>query len=205
MPTVSISHNLNSMIALVGKYKKQVPFAVSQAVNAVAFELRREYGLATRIYFDRPTPGTEKGWRVVKSNKRQRPIRAMVHAAAHTAPYLKRQVVQSGPQGRAIPRRSGTNRYGNMPRGYINKRANRDGFFIGVPRNSTSKPYGLYQRLGPPDSMPAGRRLKMHIEFDKQVHHSPRFPLQRIGVNYCRKHLESRFYEHYRKAVRNIR
>ena len=205
MISLSLNSDVSRMVAILNKTRQQIPFAASQAVNDTAFALRLEYGRATEKYFDRPTPATKRGWRVEKSNKRQRPIRAQVMAVSHTAPYLRRQIVRSGPQARVIPRSARINRYGNLPRNYVKGRRLKAGFFVGQPRNNPHLPPGLYQRVGAGLSNRAGVKLKMHVEFDKSVEHDPQFPFRRIGVQFVRRNLEKNFFRRYRQAVRTMR
>ena len=205
MVSVSLDGNLLKMAAAVNKTRQQIPFALSLAINDTAFALRQEYGKATVVHFDRPTPATQRGWRVEKSSKRQRPIRARVMAVRHTAPYLRRQIVRSAPQPRVIPRRAGTNRYGNLPRNYVKGRRLKPGFFTGQPRNQPHLPPGLYQRVGATISRRAGVKLKLHAEFDRAVDHDPQFPFRRIGVQFVRRNLERNFQRRFRHAVRTMR
>ena len=49
--------------------KKQVPFALSQALNSVAFDARKTVMESLDIYLEKPIPFTKKGLQVQKSRK----------------------------------------------------------------------------------------------------------------------------------------
>ena len=53
--SVDISSELPKAIRWTDQMTKQLPFAVSQALNATAFDARKSINAATRQYFDRPT------------------------------------------------------------------------------------------------------------------------------------------------------
>jgi hypothetical protein len=57
---------------------KQLPFAISQALNKTAFDMRDAMNGATRQYFKNPVPFTQRAFLVNKSNKRD--LTAKVYA-----------------------------------------------------------------------------------------------------------------------------
>ena len=56
---------------LRGIQKKQIPFAVSKALNATAFDVQNTLKKALGIYLDRPTKYTISALRVKKSDKKK--------------------------------------------------------------------------------------------------------------------------------------
>ena len=70
--TLDIRSELPKAIRWTDAMTKQLPFAISQALNRTAFDARTSLGGATRQYFDRPTTFIQNGWRVEKSKNRRR-------------------------------------------------------------------------------------------------------------------------------------
>ena len=107
--------------------KKQMPYAISLALNATAFTVKEKETEHLSIVLDRPTPYTKRGIFTVRATKRK-PI-ALIGVKDVQAEYLKYQ--QSGgvrrPNRRAIvvPVANAVgfrrNRYGNMSRGAIKR------------------------------------------------------------------------------------
>lgn len=155
---------------------KQLPFAVSQSLNATAFDARVALNGATRQYFDRPNRFTQSAFLVRKSSKRD--LQAIVHANAEPgrdrARYLRYGIQggerrQKGFEKKFLGEIVGTARIpagaqlvptslvkldssGNVSLATIKRIQKgltgsvRGGFFIGQPRNNPNLPPGIYRR-----------------------------------------------------------
>lgn len=154
--------------------QKQMPFAASQALNAVAFDARTALNGATRGYFDRPNKFTQSAFLVQKSSKRNLivAIYANDQPGRNRAKYLRPEIQGGTRRAKGFERYfAGVANDGTIPQGYalvptrnvkLNAQGNvsmatlkqitkglsgskRGGFFIGTPRHST-RPPGVYRR-----------------------------------------------------------
>jgi len=78
--TLDIQSELPKAIRWTDAMTKQLPFAISQALNASAFDARTALNGSTRQYFDRPNRFTQSAFLVQKTNKRE--LEAIVYANA---------------------------------------------------------------------------------------------------------------------------
>lgn len=154
--------------------KKQVPFAISVALNKVATDAQRRAQRRARTDLDRPTPFTLRGIRVERSSKTN--LTAAVYIQEIQSDYLRFQISggQRKPKRRAvvIPVSLRRNKYGNIPRGKIKALLNRDDVF--VVRDSSKA--GIYQRS-------KTGKLKMLIAFAKGATYERRWPFDEIVIN----------------------
>ena len=71
MVSISVSANVKQVKKqLNAMQRKQIPFALASALNEIAFTARKAEQNAQRQYIDRPTSFTNKGYQVLKTNKR---------------------------------------------------------------------------------------------------------------------------------------
>jgi hypothetical protein len=85
--TLDIKSELPKAIRWTDTMTKQLPFAISQALNKTAFDMRNAMNGATRQYFKNPVPFTQRAFLVNKSNKRD--LTAEVYAERRRARYLR--------------------------------------------------------------------------------------------------------------------
>lgn len=155
--------------------QKQLPFATSVALNAVAFDGRTAANGATVGAFNKPTRFTQTAFLVQKSTKRD--LQAAIYAndapGKNRAKYL-RYGIQGGSRAQKGFERwfAGVANDGTVPPGAtlvptgnvkLNAQGNvtqatlkrigqglggnaRGGFFIGTPRGSGGRPPGIYRR-----------------------------------------------------------
>ena len=154
---------------------KQLPFATSQALNAVAFDGRTAVNGATNVAFNKPTRFTQTAFLVQKSTKRN--LEAAIYAndqpGRNRAKFL-RYGIQGGSRAQKGFERyfAGVSNDGTVPPGAalvptsnvkLNASGNvtlatlkrigqglgsnpRGGFFVGTPRGSGNRPPGIYRR-----------------------------------------------------------
>jgi hypothetical protein len=94
--TLNIKSELPKAIRWTDTMTKQLPFAISQALNKTAFDMRDAMNGATRQYFKNPVPFTQRAFLVNKSNKRD--LTAKVYAERRRARYL-RTLISGGVRG----------------------------------------------------------------------------------------------------------
>lgn len=182
---------------------RQLPFALSQALNAVAFDARTAVNGATRQYFDRPAPFTQRAFFVRKSTKRN--LEALVYAEAapgrDRARYLRYgiqggQRVQKGFEKRFLGEIVGTRRIpadsqlvptslvrlnaqGNVSLATIRRiqkgltTKGNGSFFIGTPKGG-NRPPGIYRRS-------KGQLFPYFVAIDQKARYERRFPIEQIG------------------------
>jgi len=169
--------------------KRQLPFAISTALNSSAFDIQRHLKSELPKKLDRPTPYTIRGVQVEKATKRT--LKAAVgfagegfgrlpaNAGIPPAEYMSRLIpkgpkvrtARPGTKGIQVPANARLNRYGNLPRNYISKVLGRGGFL-----GTINGQYGLwssYQGV-----------LQLVVAFERQTHYGAApFDLFRLSVN----------------------
>jgi len=166
--TVDIASELPKAIRWTDAMTRQLPFSVSQALNAVGFDARKALNGATKQYFDRPTPFVQRSFMVEKSNKRN--LIATVYPERRRLPYIEKNIIGgrrgqkpfelklqslttgSLPRGNAlVPAVVRRNTYGNVGLATIKGIGGRvatsgvNSVFIGRPRGGNRAP-GVYER-----------------------------------------------------------
>lgn len=167
--TLDIKSELPKAIRWTDQMTKQLPFAISKALNSVGFDARVALKGASNRYFDRPTPFIQNAWRVQKSTKRN--LEVVVYPDDKRKPYLLRNIT-GGQRGLKpfeaklgslsvgnlpsnsrlipVPGNVKLNSYGNVSKAALNRIAKqvgtkgRNSVFIGKPTGS--RPAGVYQR-----------------------------------------------------------
>ena len=166
--TVDIASELPKAIRWTDAMTRQLPFSVSQALNAVGFDARKALNGATRQYFDKPTPFVQRSFLVEKSNKRN--LVTTVYPERKRVPYIEKNIIGgrrgqkpfelklqslttgSLPRGNAlVPAVVRRNAYGNVSLATIKGIGGRvassgaNSVFIGRPRGG-GRPPGVYER-----------------------------------------------------------
>ncbi len=130
--------------------RRQLPFALSVALNRTAEDIRRNETKRLDKAIDRPTPFTRKAFAIRRSTK-ARPT-ARIFAKRAQSAYLS--TLEGGgaraPKGRAIivPQKIRLNRYGNILRKAIAKTIARKDTFSGKPNGRPGAKAGVWQRKG---------------------------------------------------------
>jgi hypothetical protein len=210
--TLDISSELPRAIRWTDAMTKQLPFAISQALNASAFDARTALNGSTRQYFDRPNRFTQSAFLVQKTNKRE--LEAVVYANAQSgrdrARYLRYGIQggerkQKGFEKKFLAEVAGTGRIpagsqlvpasgvkldasGNVSLATIKRiqkglsGSARGGFFVGQPRNNPGLPPGIYRRS-------REQLFPYFIVTTNRGSYRPRLPMAEIGS----KAVERRF------------
>jgi hypothetical protein len=126
--------------------KKALPAAERAAVNALAFDVMRAERGATKSLFDNPRPFTQRAFLVEQAKPGSEPV-----ATVYTRPEAERYLepyefggdhVLPG-KAALIPVDAQTDAYGQLPKGYMARIAQRQNVFVGTVRGVT----GVWQRL----------------------------------------------------------
>ena len=200
---LDIKSELPKAIRWTDAMSKQLPFAISQALNASAFDARTALNGATQQYFDKPNRFTQTAFLVQKTNKRE--LEAKVYAndqqgrdrarylrfgiAGGTRPQkgFERKFLAEVVGTRTIPagaqlqptslvKRDGS---GNVSLSTIKRIQKglsgnaRGGFFVGTPRGG-DRPPGIYRRS-------REQLFPYFIATDQRSRYSPRLPMAEIG------------------------
>ena len=220
---------------LRGIERKQIPFAVSKALNATAFDAQKGLQKALSIYLDRPTKFTINAVRVKKSEKKKDLIayvgfaggggfKPPKNAGALPSEYMSR-LISGGtrrPKKRAIAVPTSafkTNQYGNIARGKIKTLlGNPRKYFSGTPKGRGSDAAGIWQRMPPNKKKKAGscsrwrnpnakqQSIRMVIAWEPSTHYrGGRFPMAKIVEKTVRQQFGDRFRSALKYALRSAR
>jgi hypothetical protein len=201
--TLDIQSELPKAIRWTDTMTKQLPFAISQALNSTAFDVRTALGGATRQYFDRPNRFTQTAFLYTRSTKRN--LEATVYAndqqGRDRARYLRFGIAggtrpQKGFERKFLAEVASTARVPAgaqlLPTSLVKRDASgnvslstikriqkglngnaRGGFFIGTPRGG-ERPPGIYRRS-------RERLFPYFIATSQRATYQPRFPMAEIG------------------------
>ena len=201
--TLDIQSELPKAIRWTNQMTKQLPFAISQALNSTAFDARVAINSSTRQYFDKPNRFTQTAFFVKRSNKRE--LEAVVFAEAATgkdrARYLKygiqggqrtqkgfeRKFLSEVVGSRSIPAGAQLvptslvklNAQGNVSLATIKRiqkglaTQGNGTFFIGTPKGG-NRPAGIYRRS-------KGQLFPYFLAIQSKANYRGRLPIGEIG------------------------
>ena len=225
--TLDIQSELPKAIRWTNQMTKQLPFAISQALNSTAFDARVAINSSTRQYFDKPNRFTQTAFFVKRSNKRE--LEAVVFAEAATgkdrARYLKygiqggqrtqkgfeRKFLSEVVGSRSIPAGAQLvptslvklNASGNVALATIKriqKGINTKGngtFFVGTPTGG-DRPPGIYRRS-------KGQLSPYFIATNQQAKYRERFPIGDIVDKVVDRRFGTYFQSSLEKALASAR
>jgi hypothetical protein len=217
--TLDIKSELPKAIRWTDTMTKQLPFAISQALNSTAFDARSALNGATRQYFDRPNRFTQSAFLAAKSTKRT--LEATVYAndqqGRDRARYLRFGIAggtrpQKGFERKFLGSIVGTRTIPVgaqlQPTSLVKRDASggvslatikriqkgltgnaRGGFFIGTPKGG-DRPPGIYRRS-------KGKLFPYFIATQERATYRPRFPMGEIG----QKVVQRRFGQYLRSSL----
>jgi hypothetical protein len=217
--TLDIKSELPKAIRWTDTMTKQLPFAISQALNSTAFDARSALNGATRQYFDRPNRFTQSAFLAAKSTKRT--LEATVYAndqqGRDRARYLRFGIAggtrpQKGFERKFLGSIVGTRTIPVgaqlQPTSLVKRDASggvslatikriqkgltgnaRGGFFIGTPKGG-DRPPGIYRRS-------KGKLFPYFIATQERATYRPRFPMGEIG----QKVAQRRFGQYLRSSL----
>jgi len=191
---ISMKIDAKAVQKALKQIEKQMPFAISSALNNTAFAVRDEEVKALTKHLDRPTPFTSRAYNVDKATKQR--LVAAVQARPMQAKYLQYAVdggtKTASPKGKRpiVPAMDRyLNQYGNIPRGILPALAkDRKRFFSGRPKGKGASAEGLWQR--------DGNRLRLVVAYERSVQYKTRLPFYEVA----RATADRRFAIEFRKA-----
>ena len=182
---------LDELVVWNATVAKQLPFAMSQALNQLARQAQQDMKEGTTQYFINPTAYTRNAFRYEQSTK--------ANLTAYVGPDASRRYFPTQIQGgrrqtkkyegflaglepslkgrKLVPTSRVINAAGNPRKavfGQIEKglsTTNRGGFFIGRPKGG-NRPFGVWRRS-------RGQLFAYFVEASPT--YQPRFPMERIG------------------------
>lgn len=212
MPSVSVRADIkNATRKLSVAQKKQVPFAVSQALNDTAFDARKAVQVQLPRKLNKPTPWTIRGVRVGKSSKRR--LRASVYFTDDRAKYMKFQIDggirRNTTDGTIVmPKNIKQNKYGNIPRGKVKKLLQRPDTFIGTIKGIP----GVWQRghiskrgNWSNHNKSHSTNIRLLVRFEDEASYQPRFPMRKIVTGVARSKFRRHFNRRLALALRTAR
>ena len=205
-PMASISLDIQSELPKAIRWTdamtKQLPFSISQALNATGFDARTALNGATRQYFDRPTRFVQRSFIVRRSTKRN--LVVDIYPDRKRLPYIGRNItggtrgqkpfelrlqsLTTGtlPQGNAlIPAAIRRNANGNVSLAAIKRVTGQvatkgpNSVFIGRPTGDARQP-GIYQRTR------SGRLKPLFLSSDLPTYRQI-FPMEQIGLKVAQR------------------
>jgi hypothetical protein len=225
--TLDIKSELPKAIRWTDTMTKQLPFAISQALNSTAFDARSALNGATRQYFDRPNRFTQSAFLAAKSTKRT--LEATVYAndqqGRDRARYLRFGIAggtrpQKGFERKFLGSIVGTRTIPVgaqlQPTSLVKRDASggvslatikriqkgltgnaRGGFFIGTPKGG-DRPPGIYRRS-------KGKLFPYFIATQERATYRPRFPMGEIGQKVAQRRFGQYLRSSFERAVASAR
>ena len=205
--------------AFINLGAKQVPFATSLALNALAKGVAAEETKAVDQTFKSPTPFTENAFRIEVATK-SKPI-AIVAAkdiqAQYLAPYvLGGERFLGTKRGMLAPRAIGLNQYGNLPKNKLKQLQGMPGIFIGPIKTKSGRVIsGVWQRPTVAKARGAKRgrgaspapvgHLKLLIQFEDTTPAPVRLPFFERAQAYLKRNAVREFDIAMRRALATAR
>lgn len=170
------------------RQRRQIPFALSQAINDTVVEGRDESQKGMRRDLDRPTPWTQKGVLFKRSSKRN--LQGAIYIAPNRWEYLQYQIEGGArrPAKRFIAIGLGKrNKYGNIPgmRTKVAKLLAKPDHFQAEINGTV----GVWRRMK--------RGLRLVVAFRRRAQYSPKWQFFRRAE----KHIEARFPIFFRRRL----
>lgn len=160
---------------------KQMPFAISQSLTAIARHVQKAERLNEEKVLDRPTPFTQGAVRVIPSRKDT--LEAQVVMQDATARYLEpyqfggTNVLNSKALLKPIGSRADLNQYGNLPRNLSKQLLGRSDIFIGSVKTKAGQVNGVWQRITPHGGHAIAQRGSKMVRTKKNLNSGPTLKL----------------------------
>ena len=204
---ISVESNIKEITkTLDRKYRKQIPYATSQALNDVAQRSYQESNKQTaNVFSGGATRWTKNSFRYRRANKRD--LMAEVYLRDDHA-YMEYQI-EGGtryPKRKAImtpTSKARLNKYGNFTRGKVQQMiTNKEKYFHGAPEGSRGSE-GIWERYGKGKS-----KIRKVASYVDKAEYSAKFPFGKIVtgvVGSRRSGFVARFASRLREAIRTAR
>ena len=148
--TITLTSNAEDIgKALADMVRKQIPYATSQAVNALAKQVKLYEQKNLLEKFPSSTPFTVSSVSMTYAKKSDPTATVFMKpiAANYMRPYEEGgQHWLGGKKGLLVPRKQPVNTYGNLPRSTLANLKTRKDVFVGSVKTSRGKVHGVWQR-----------------------------------------------------------
>lgn len=178
---------------------KQVPFALANTLNQLAFTAARKElpDKANSIFEGGATAWTKRGFRYKKTNKRL--LSALVYVDGDTHGYLTYQVhggVRTPIKRKILSPTSNlkTNKYGNITKGRREKLFSDGRYFVGTPKGTTAG-VGVWERYR------GNRKIRKVANLSDRAAYQRKFPMRAIVVRVVKANAIPFFRTHLRRAL----
>ena len=179
---ISVESNIKEITkTLDSKYRKQIPFAASRALNDVARSASIENNAKTAGVFKGGAVGhTKRSFKYKNTNKRDLAAEVFINPKTHK--YME-FMVEGGtrfPENKAIltsTYKSKLNRYGNFTKATMSHMLDdKKKHFKGIPKGMPHAGEGIWERYGRSKNYPSGRRIRKVGAYIDQAQYRPLFP-----------------------------
>ena len=189
--------------------QRQVPYAISLALNDTVQDIKKNTEKALSRRLDRPTPFTKRGLALKRATKRN--LSAVVFFKDKQAAYLELQ--ETGGTRRpkrkalAVPFSQRLNKYGNLPRRSIERLLKRPDVFQGEINGVE----GIWQRpkRGKRRNGTRGSKgrtgLKLLIAYEKRARYEPRLRFEDGARKTATAQMQRNFRRAMQKALKTAR
>ena len=208
---LSVSSDVKKLTKRIDqKYKRQIAFVTSRALNSSAFDARADVQKALPKFLDRPNPYTVKSVQVLKSSKKK--LISAVGFASKTfgklprnagippAEYMKRLIAggvrrKKTPRGLAVPVTARVNKFGHLARNYLTKQVDKPRSFIKEIKGTL----GVWEERG----RGKNKSLRLLVSFkDRTTYPGGLFPLKTIVKNSVKKTFSRNFSKAFKDAIK---
>lgn len=146
---------------------RQVPFATSQAINALILGVKKAEQLNERAVLKNPTPFTTNSIGTVRANKATQTGSVFMKpiAEAYMAPFEfgGQHKLNAGNTNMLVPvDKALENGYGNLPRGLIKSLKGRADVFVGPVTTKNGIVFGVWQRTSGVDAKGQVQKVVKH-------------------------------------------
>jgi hypothetical protein len=207
--------------------RSQLPFALSNTLNSIAFSGRKHVQTQLKSKLDRPTPYTLRGVQVERADKKKALVAKLGFAGKGfgkmqgeilPGEYMPFQIAGGIrlPRKRTImvpTKHQTTNKYGNLAKTkFFSLIADKARYFVGVPTDGSKggrKPRlgpeatGVWKRTGPKGKL--RKHIQMQIALEPQAHYKPRFPFPEIVGRHVKRTFQREFGKAFQKAMKSAR
>jgi len=206
--------------------RSQLPFALSNTLNSIAFSGRKHVQSQLKSKLDQPTPYTLRGVQVEKAHKKALVAKlgfagkgfGRMQGEILPGDYMPFQI-KGGirhPRKRTImvpTKHQKTNKFGNLAKTkYRSLISDTAKYFAGVPTEGSKggrKPRlgpeasGVWKRLGPKGNR--RKNIQMMIAFEQQALYKPRFPFNEIVTRHVKRTFQREFGNAFQKSMKSAR
>lgn len=187
---IEVKTNIKELTSNLNRaQREQIPFAASQTINQLAFEISKKVlpNKTKEVFEGGATAFTQKAFNYAKSSKRN--LIARVFIDEKREKYMRFMIAGGTrtPNKRAIlvaTDNSKVNKFGNIPRGTVQQMIqDKTKFFKGIPKGREGQQYeGIWERYGRANKA-GGQRIRMVGRYTDEAQYKPLFMFAEYAKN----------------------